>query len=95
MNFSIRGRLIQVYVGWAVEIQLLDYVIKEERPLKCLRTLELKLREELQDEKLKCFFKIGDSGEFYVITAQTPELIDYLAEKMVDLSLVRLEIKLE
>lgn len=91
MNISIKGKLHKVYSGWAVEIPLLDYVIKEDRPLLCLKKLEEKVREELQDKELKCFFKIDDSGIFYLITAQTPELIQYIADKMVDLNMVSVE----
>lgn len=95
MNFSIRGKLVKVYSGWALEIQLLDTVIKCERPLLCLKELERKLKEELKDENLKCFFKIADSGVFYLITVQTPEFIDYIADRMFDLSAIKVEPNLE
>lgn len=95
MNISIKGKLHKVYSGWAVEIPLLDYVIKEARPLHCLKELEIRVKEELQEKDLKCFFRIDDSGVFYFITAQTPEFIDYIANKMVDLSAVKIEPNLD
>lgn len=95
MNISIKGKLHKVYSGWALEIPLLDYVIKEARPLLCLKELEIKVCEEIQDQNLKCFFKIDDSGIFYLITAQTPEFIEYIADKMVDLSAIKIETNLD
>ena len=95
MNISIRGKLHKVYSGWAIEIPILDCVIKEDRPLLCLKKLEQKIREELQNPDLKFFFRVDDSGVFYLITAQTPAIIDLIADKMVDLSAIKIEVNLE
>lgn len=91
MNISIRGKLHKVYSGWAAVIPILDCVIKEERPLMCLKRIEQLIKEELGDQNLTCFFRVDDSGVFYFITSNTPNLIDLIAHKMVDLEAVRIE----
>lgn len=91
MNFSIRGKLEKEYSGWKINIQLLDCEVRDVRPLSCLRKLENRIKEELGDPLLKIFFKINDSGTFYLITAQTPEFIDFIADRINDLSTVKIE----
>lgn len=85
MNISIKGRLINVDRLWTVEFGLLNYKITCNSPLLCLKTLEQKFKNEMNDETLKCFFKIEDSGFFYMVSAQTPELINFLADNLVNL----------
>ena len=85
VNISIKGRLIYVDYLWNVEFGLLNYRITSNSPLLCFKTLEQKFRKEMNDENLKCFFEIEDSGFFYMVSAQTPELINFLAENLTNL----------
>lgn len=94
MNISIKGRLIKSEDSWSIEIGILDYQIHCEKPLRCLKALETKLKTDLEDQTLKCFFKIEDSGVFYIITAQTPEMINFLAENLLDISDMRIDTNL-
>jgi ABC-type ATPase involved in cell division len=90
MNFSIKGRLYQTPTDWVIDIPIIAYSIHKERPLLCLQELERQLKEDLKDESLQCFFKIDDSGILYLITAQTSELIDLIAERKMNLDDVKL-----
>lgn len=90
MNFYIKGRLYQTPTDWVIDIPIIAYSIRKKRPLLCLQELERLLREDLRDEKLQCFFKIDDSGILYLITAQTSDLIDLIAERIMDLDDVKL-----
>lgn len=95
MNFSIKGKLNKVHSSWNVEIPILDFTIYCSRPLLCFQELEKSLRIELKDENLKCFFKIDDHGVFYLITAQTPEFVEFISERLLDLDGIKLEPNLE
>jgi hypothetical protein len=91
MNFSIQGKLTKINEKWSVEIPVIDYGIQCERPLLCLQELERKLKDELEDENLKCFYRIDDNGVFYLITAHTPEFIEFISTRLVDLEAIKLE----
>jgi hypothetical protein len=77
--------------GWAIDISLYENAIKCERPLLCLRELEQRLKADLEDEKLECFFRIGYDGVFYLMTAQTVKMVEFSAERMTDLSDLRID----
>src|SRR4051794_23930633 len=71
LNLSIKGRIYKEKSLWKAEIPALGIVVQSVRPLKCLEEMENYLKSELQDENLKCIFKITDAGVIYLITAET------------------------
>lgn len=91
MNISIKGRLYKENGSWRTETPLLEYPIICNRPLLCLKELEKALKIEMNDESVECFFKIDDHGVFYLVTMHTPQLIDYLVSKMLDLDEIKIE----
>lgn len=85
MNISIRGKLERCENKWCLKIGILDVAIECEKPLECLRSLEGRLKEDMGNHELKCFYKVEDRGVFYLVTAQTAEIINFLAERLTNL----------
>jgi hypothetical protein len=86
MNIQIKGKLYKRMEDWCIEISVIDEPLACNSPLNCLKALEKHLKAELQDENLNCFFHIGDGGLFYLVTAQTQKMAEFVATRFVDLN---------
>lgn len=95
MNIQIKGKIIKDNGEWLLKISILEEPLRCSRPLRCFKELEQILRIELEDEKLECFFRITDGGVFYLLTAQTTKMIEFLAEKLTDLSDLKIDTALD
>jgi hypothetical protein len=94
MNISIKGTLSKNNKKWILHMPILDD-IHCDSPLKCLKQLELKIRLQLQDENIECFYKVDDDGVIYLLTTNTDKMIEYIAQRLINLDAFRMDLRWE
>lgn len=86
MNFTIKGRFAKVNGSWEAAIPILRIKVEDTNALKCLEGICQAIKDQLEDQRLDCTYKVADNNIFYLVVSNQPAFMESVALRMTDVS---------